>query len=443
MSDSSSTVTTADRPSSAGTSSERVPAPKRKRRWLRWLCGVFVALVLFIIFLPTLAALPIFRGALFSVLFPSLQQRVTLDELSLGWFSPIRAGGVRLQGDEGKTPALAIREIAGSATLWQMLTGGELGEFQISEPAVFVEFDQTGSNWERLIQEIHGSPQLDRTVKLKITDAKVSLQGPESPAPWSLDKLSTNVSFSPAVANKHGVPLIEGDKLVLLDKTELTPEICNDLLKYIVPAFAGVTRASGRVSLAIDDYSWPIGKPNEANVKGRLILHSVQMGPGAITSAMAKAALEGVKLPESMTVAQEDTVEFSIENGRVHHREFAFGLVDFQPDRLVRTHGSVGFDQTLDLHVQAPIPGAALLGEGTVRDALMKQVINVDFGGTLQQPTWKLGLNGGSGLDPSQVRNAIGDILERRRERLQETPPRPGLLRNRRRGGDDAAKPMQ
>jgi hypothetical protein len=443
MSDSTSTVTTADRPSSARTNSETAPAPRRKRRWLRWLCGTFVALALFLALLPTLAALPVFRGVLFSVLFPSLKQRVTLDELSLGWFSPIRAGGIRLQGDEGKTPALAIREVAGNATLWQMLMGGELGEFQITEPAVFVEFDQTGSNWERLIKEIHGSPQLDRTVKLKITDAKVSLQGPTSPQPWSLDKLSTNVSFSPAVANSHGVPLIEGDKLVLLHETELTPEICNDLLKYIVPTFAGVTSASGRASLEIDAYSWPIGKPNEANVKGRLILHSVEMGPGAITSAMAKAALEGINLPNSMKVAQDDTVEFSIEDGRVHHREFAFGLIDFQPDRLVRTHGSVGFDQSLDLHVQAPVPGAALLGEGTVRDALMKQQINIDFGGTLQQPTWKLGLNGASGLDPAQVRNAIGDILERRRERVKENPPRPGLLRNRRRGGDDAAKPMQ
>jgi hypothetical protein len=255
--------------------------------------------------------------------------------------------------------------------------------------------------------------------------------------------LNTNVAFSPAVANSHGVPLIEGDKLVLMDNTELTPEICNDLLKYIVPTFAGVTRAAGRVSLEIDAYSWPIGKPDKADVKGRLILHSVEIGPGAITSTLAKAALEGVNLPNSMKVAKDDTVEFSIENGRVRHREFAFGLIDFQPDRLVHTHGSVGFDQSLDLHVEAPIPGAALLGEGAVRDTLMKQTINADFSGTLQQPTIKFGLNGGNGIDPLQVPKAIGNIFERVREHRQENPTRPGLLRNRRRGGDAPTKPMQ
>jgi hypothetical protein len=442
MSDSGSTITATTPPNAARTGAP-IDSPKRKRRWLRWLSGLFVAIVLVIVFLPTLAALPIFRGVLFSVAFPSVRQRVTLDELSLGWFSPIRAGGIRLQGDEGKTPALTIREISGNATLWQMLTGGDLGEFHIAEPAVFVEFDQSGSNWERLIKQIHGSPKLDRTVKLKITDAKVSLQGPTSPQPWSLDKLNTNVAFSPAVANSHGVPLIEGDKLVLMNNTELTPEICNDLLKYIVPTFAGVTRAAGQVSLEIDAYSWPIGKPDEADVKGRLILHSVEIGPGAITSTLAKAALEGVNFPNSMKVAKDDTVEFSIENGRVHHREFAFGLIDFQPDRLVRTHGSVGFDQSLDLHVQGPVPLAAFLKEGTLRDTLMKQSINVDVSGTLQQPQMKFGLNGGDGIDPSQVPKAIGDIIDRVRQRRQENPTRPGLLRNRRRSADDASKPMQ
>ncbi|MCC7083985.1 MAG: hypothetical protein IT427_03135 [Pirellulales bacterium] len=427
--------------SNASRPTAAVAPPKRRRRWFRWVCGLTVGLILLVIFLPSLAALPMFRGLLFSALFRGLNERVTVDQLSLGWFAPVRAGGVRLQGDQGKPPALAIDEIAGNSTLWNMLTRGELGEFRVDAPQVFLQFDQDGSNWERLIKQFHGAPKLDRSIKLNIVDAKILLQGPTSPAPWSLDKINTHVDFSPAIANSLGVPLITGDKLALLHEAELTPELCNDLLKYIVPSLAGVTTASGRVSLDIDKYSWPVGKPDAANLTGRLTLHSVEIGPGVVTSALAKAAWQGIKIPTSMTVAQNDTVEFWIENGRVHHRDFAFGLIDWQPDRLVRTHGSVGFDQTLDLHMRAPIPGAALLPENALRESLMKQEINVDFGGTLGQPTWNVRLPGGIDLTPA--RKALGDAFERRRERIQNNPQRPGLFHNRRRGGDESSKPMR
>jgi hypothetical protein len=436
MSDSSSTITAATPLSSARTS-EPIATPKRKRRWLRWLSALFVGLVLLVIFLPTLAALPIFRGALLAVLFPSLKQRVALDELSLGWFSPIRAGGIRLQGDEGKTPALTIRKISGNATLWQMLTGGELGEFQIAEPAVFVEFDQSGSNWERLIKEIHGSPKLDRTLKLQITDAKVSLQGPQSPQPWSLDKLNTNVAFSPAVANSHGVPLIEGDKLVLMNNTELTPEICNDLLKYIVPTFAGVTRTSGRVSLAIDDYSWPIGKPDEASVQGELTLHSVEIGPGTIASSLV-TKVPGMNLPNTFKVVRDDVVPFWIENGRVYHKNFAIGLLDGQTEPLVATEGSVGFDQSLDVVAKVHLPFSKEAPEGTIRNVLANTTFTVALGGKFDSLQLKLVPNG----ELTPLVNGAGDLIKRIQERNRENPDRPGLFRNRRRGNRDNPPPM-
>jgi hypothetical protein len=411
----------------------------RRRRWWRWLVGGFVALVLFVAFLPTLAALPMFRSLLFSAVFRGLNERVTVDRLSLGWFSPIRAGGVQLHGDEGSTPALAIDEIAGDASLWKIITGKELGEFQILQPQVFVQFDESGSNWGRLIKELHGTPKLDKAVRLKIVDAKVSLQGASSPQPWSLDKLSTSVAFSPAIANSYGVPLIQGDKLTLLNKAELTPELCNDLLKYIVPSLAGVAKTSGQVSLEVDEYLWPIGKPSEANVKGRLTLHSVDMGPGSIADSLA-GAMQGLNLPASLKVAQDDTVTFWVENGRVHHQDFAFGLIDLQPDRLIRTHGSVGFDQTLDVVIDMPIIGSAYLPEGPLRESLMKKNLTIEVGGTLQAATTKFRLPADADFSPAL--KAVGDFWKRRQEQIRDKPQQRGLLRNRRKA-DDSTAPKQ
>lgn len=420
-------------------SPESLPTTKKvrpRRRWKRWLIAAIAAFALLIGFLPTLASLPMFRGVLFSALMPALNSRVTVDDLSLGWFTPIRVGGVRLQGDDGKKPALTINEVAGDISLWNLLTGGQLGEFRVDQAKIFVEFDQDGSNWQRLIKEFQGTPKLDRHLKLKIVEAEVSLQGPTSAQPWSLDKLSTNVSFTPAVANPHGVPLIEGDQLVLLNEAELTPELCNDLLKYIVPSLAGVTRTSGRVSLEVQHYSWPIGKPDAADVKGQLTLHSVDMGPGAIADSLS-GVMQGLNLPASLKVAKDDAVPFWIENGRVHHKDFAFGLIDLQPDRLIRTHGSVGFDQTLDVVIDMPIIGSAYLPEGKLRDALMKKNVMIEVTGTLQAAKPKLQLPADTDLSP--VLQGIGELLERRQERLRENPPqRPGLLRNSRRASEES-----
>src|SRR5690606_28946015 len=113
-----------------------------------------------------------------------------------------------------------------------------------------------------------------------------------------------------------GVPLIEGSALTLLDRAELTPELCDDLLKYIVPSFAGVARADGHISLRADEYFWPIGKPNDARVSGQMVLHAVNMAPGEVADSFT-GLLDGLNLPRSFKVAQDDAVLFRIEEGRV------------------------------------------------------------------------------------------------------------------------------
>jgi hypothetical protein len=113
-----------------------------------------------------------------------------------------------------------------------------------------------------------------------------------------------------------------------------------------------------------------------------------------------------------------------------------------QPDRLIRTEGSVGFDQTLDMVVDMPIVGSAYLPEGALRDALMKKNLTIEITGTLQAAKPKLRMP--EGVDLSPVMKTFGDLMERRQERLRENPqPRPGILRNRRRGSDDEPKPMR
>src|SRR5262249_48350806 len=59
---------------------------KRKRRWLRWLLGVFLVLLLIAFFLPNIIALPFIRQPLVERTFTRLNSKATIKSLSLGWF---------------------------------------------------------------------------------------------------------------------------------------------------------------------------------------------------------------------------------------------------------------------------------------------------------------------------------------------------------------------
>jgi hypothetical protein len=161
----------------------------------------------------------------------------------------------------------------------------------------------------------------------------------------------------------------------------------------------------------------------------------VDVGPGAITKSLI-GRLESLKMPETMKVIQNDTVPFWIENGRVYHKDFALGLIDLQADPMIRTEGSVGFDQTLDLTVHGQIPADKVLPEGVLRDVLSNKTLTFNISGTLENRVVKLQMPNDGSLAPAM--KVLGDLLDRRQEKLRENPSRPGIFRNRRRSATDS-----
>jgi hypothetical protein len=67
--------------------------------------------------------------------------------------------------------------------------------------------------------------------------------------------------------------------------------------------------------------------------------------------------------------------------GRIYHQNLELIF----PDLTIRTHGSVGLDQTLAIMAEMPVP-PRWIGNNPLGSALKDQIIRLPIGGTLKRP---------------------------------------------------------
>jgi hypothetical protein len=166
----------------------------------------------------------------------------------------------------------------------------------------------------------------------------------------------------------------------LAEQVQITPDMCAGALMYVAPILAGVTSAQGAFSIELDRCRIPVDAPRQGELSGRMIIHSVEVGPGPLVRELA--ILLGRQAPARLR--RESVVRFALADGRVHHR----GLELIFPELTIRTRGSVGFDQSLDLVAEMPVPPKWLgpLEDTPMAAALRNQTITLPIGGRLTAP---------------------------------------------------------
>jgi hypothetical protein len=98
------------------------------------------------------------------------------------------------------------------------------------------------------------------------------------------------------------------------------------------------------------------------------------------------------------------TVDFWVDRGRVYHR----GAGIMVGKTSIRTSGSVGFDETLDLVAEMPIP-ERWLGRNVLGTALANQTIKVPIRGTLSKPT--VDFKALDRMKADLLRDAAGNVI--------------------------------
>jgi hypothetical protein len=125
----------------------------------------------------------------------------------------------------------------------------------------------------------------------------------------------------------------------------------------------------------------PLDDPTRAQAKLTLVVHRAAVGASPVASELAK--LLGAA-NTTMTLASEESVPVQVANGRVSHQNFGFRV----GGTTLHTSGSVGFDDTLDLTVDVPLPKTlpALKNNPLLQKAVAGKVVRVPVRGTLAKP---------------------------------------------------------
>jgi hypothetical protein len=227
-------------------------------------------------------------------------------------------------------------------------------------------------------------------------------------APVDLAVGNGRVHLAPVVNLTSAATELQMPAGVVVDHVELSPEMCRQAVGYVAPLLAGVTQSQGEISLALDACRIPLAQPTTGDAIGRLTLHTVQVSSGPIIQEMASL----IGTTAALQAKPDCEVQFRMVNGRVYHQ----GLELSMPGITLRTQGSVGFDQSLALLVDMPIP-AQWLAQTGLTTQLQNQALRVPLAGTLSRPA----------LDGGEVQRQLGQFLGRASSGLIENGINRGL----------------
>ena len=189
-------------------------------------------------------------------------------------------------------------------------------------------------------------------------------------------------------------PLLIARSGPLLTNVRLAPEMCGQWLKYIMPMLADVTQAEGILSLNLaSDAAIPIYDPLGGEVDGDLLIDSAEIGPGPMVEQLLSLVFELKSLIDRRPLSSESItrdlrleiprqrVPFHWKDRRVYHEQLKFLVRDV----ALRTSGSVGIDQTVDMVAEFPVPDS-WIAKNPLLASLEGKSLKIPVSGTLSNP---------------------------------------------------------
>jgi len=208
--------------------------------------------------------------------------------------------------------------------------------------------------------------------------------------PLAMDCNGGKLRVTPHVKLTQQAKELSLDPGRVVDQVRITPKMCADLLQYMAPLLAGVARAEGQFSIDLEGLRLPFNLAGttspassspfnwyDAEIAGKLVIHSAQIGPGFLIQELAQ--LLGKTNPAYLM--RESVIPFRVTKGRIYHQQMELTFNEV----TVRTYGSVGLvDQTVALMVEMPIP-PKWQNSKLVGTALKNQTIKLPITGYLRQ----------------------------------------------------------
>ncbi len=369
---------------------QSVPPPRRSR--LRTGLVALLMLALLVAFLPLIAARTSLRHWLVNQSIADPRFEAHVGAASFGWISPLSLTDLAVDHTGDATQVNVGRVKAQRSWLQLWLSLPDVGRIEIERPRLNLVVDPQAA------QPQTASFQGDVTLNAVVTDAEILVQTPHQTEPViHLSGLDLAASI---VERGQGRELII-QPAVVFDRQPQSPQLCHQGLQLVAPALADSTSVAGEVTFQLNKFRVPLGGTDahkgaeRMEIAGLLTLHHVSAGlknPAVSQVVQLVATLLHVEIPRTIRVVEDTEVAFEVREGRVYHEGLAFVLSELTPDFVVRTSGSVGIDESLDLTVEVVIP-PILLRDGPVGRQLSRHPFAVHVAGSLDQPKIELPLN--------------------------------------------------
>lgn len=184
-------------------------------------------------------------------------------------------------------------------------------------------------------------------------------------------------NLQPSLRLEPTPKLVRLEPGVVLDRVQVTPDVANQLLVYVMPILAGASNVDGTLSLRIRECEIPLDNPYATSLSADLAIDKLDVGPGPLVEQIAQM----LGVPPKVTIAENSVIAFEFTKGRVVHRELRVLIADL----AITINGSVGTDGTLDLVANVPVP-PQLARTGPLGAIVANKSLKVPIRGTLQKP---------------------------------------------------------
>jgi hypothetical protein len=361
-----------------------VRAPRRLWRWLGALGCLLLALV---ISAPYVAARAPFRDWILGAVLRELNGSVVSSGATFDWFRPVALYGLEIHPPEGPA-VLVVPAVEGDTPLWRLIVDrGSLGVFRIERPQVEIVLRPGGSTVRDVLAKIEQTKQPEQNdnahklaggaaLGIDLVDASLVVRRVGSDRFWTAREINLSARIERAEADQDRELVVAPGRV--LNHITITPEVCDDFLKFMAPTLAQVTRAGGAFSLDLERCRLPLERPREGDVVGKLTLHEIKAGPGPMVEQVA--TMFGV--PGANQLANEQVVLFELRDQRVYHRDLKFNVGPMG----IGTEGFVSLpDQKLELTLAVRLPEFANR-TAPLRGALSGETLNLPIRGTLAKP---------------------------------------------------------
>ncbi|HEY4309833.1 MAG TPA: hypothetical protein VGN12_10315 [Pirellulales bacterium] len=265
------------------------------------------------------------------------------------------------------------------------VTGRESRSFSLAGPiGALARADTTAASREQELLALEGKMDLGwQTASLMgfdvgATNMQATLsKGIFQLSPTNLSVSGGTLSLAPMVRLAPGPAQLYLPNGPLITQMHVSPEMCRQWLMYAAPILAGVTHVDGLFSVQMAGCQLPLADPRAGEAAGQILIHSIDLEPGPLARELATV----LGAASSVKLAQNSKVDFKMIQGRVYHR----GLELQFPEVMVRTYGSVGFDQTLAIMAEMAVP-PKWLRDNALGAAIKDKSIRLPIAGTLDHP---------------------------------------------------------